>query len=151
MIVHGVVFFDGKIELPGNQNVVYQGRGVIYASDVITFQNNVTLCAVADCGPTWDPDTNMLSFVGGATADDGVIIENYSKFQGAIYAVNDYLQKNNVIVCGPIIAQELKLENGSENCYATFGSLPEGVPGNATGAGTSVLTNVPNSFATDLR
>ena len=147
-IIEGVVFFDGKIEMQGNTNVIYQGRGSIYASDEIKFQNNVMLCAVSDCGTGWDPDVALLAFLGGATGDSGVLIENYTKFQGAIYVVNDYTQKNNVEVCGPVVAQELKIENGSENCYVPFESAAPGMPGES---GTTVvtLTNVDDSFTTD--
>nr|MBA3567193.1 hypothetical protein [Actinomycetota bacterium] len=31
LIVDGTVFFDGKLEIQGNRDVVYQGRGTIYA------------------------------------------------------------------------------------------------------------------------
>jgi hypothetical protein len=150
LTISGVIFFDGKLELPGNRDVVYSGRGVIYASDVIKIQNYVRLCGVADCSSgSWDPDTNLLVFVGGATADDGFIIENHTAFQGAIYVVNDYIQKNNVTMCGPVIAQELKIENGSQNCYVPFSSLPDGAPGSSSGASTLILTNVDDSFTTD--
>jgi hypothetical protein len=147
-IIEGVVFFDGKVELQGNYNVVYQGRGSIYGTDEIKFQNNITLCAVSGCGASWDPDVALLAFVGGATGDSGVLIENYTVFQGAIYVVNDYFQKNNVIVCGPVVAQELKIENGSTNCYIPFDSAAPGMPGE-TGTTVVTLTNVDDSFTTD--
>ena len=146
-IIDGVVFFDGKIELPGLRNVVYQGRGTIYASDEIKMQGNLTLCPVAGCNSaSWNPNTTLLAFVGGASADSGFLIENYTTYHGAIYVVNDYFQKNNVNICGPVIAQELFIENNSTNCYVPFGDLPPGAPGVAVGAGTVTLTNVPNSF-----
>jgi hypothetical protein len=90
----------------------------------------------------------MLAFVGGATSDSGVLIENNTSFQGAFYVVNDYFQKNDVNVCGPVIAQELKIENGSENCYVPFSSLAPGMPG-STGSTVVTLTNVDDSFTTD--
>jgi hypothetical protein len=147
-IIEGVVFFDGKLEMQGNTNVIYQGRGSIYATDEIKFQNNITLCAVSGCTTSWDPDVALLAFIGGATADSGVLVENYTSFQGAIYVVNDYTQKNNVTVCGPVVAQELKIENGSQNCYVPFDGAAPGMPG---GTGTTVvtLTNVDDSFTTD--
>jgi Tfp pilus assembly protein PilX/predicted acyltransferase (DUF342 family) len=147
-IIDGVVFFDGKIELQGNKNVVYQGRGSIYASDEIKFQNYVTFCGIVGCTSSWDPNTNLLAFVGGSTGDSSILIENNTTFQGAFYATNDYFQKNSVSMCGPVIAQELKIENGSTNCYVPFSSLAPGMPG-ATGSTVVTLTNVPNSFTTD--
>jgi hypothetical protein len=146
-IVDGVIFFDGKIELQGNRDVVYQGRGSIYATDVIKIQNFVRLCAVAACDTTWNPDQNLLLFVAGATADDGFIIDNNTTFQGATYVVNDFLQENSVIVCGPVIAQELVIQNNTDNCFVPFATGVPGMPGTSTP--TVSLVNVPDSFTTD--
>jgi hypothetical protein len=148
--IYGVVFFDGKLELNGNKTVVYSGRGTIYATDEIKFQNYVNLCPVAGCSTaSWDPDTTILGFVGGASSDSGVLIENNTIFHGSIYVVNDYFQKNSVVVCGPVIAQELFIENGSTNCYVPFGDLPPGAPGAPTAPTAVSLSNVPNSYTSD--
>jgi hypothetical protein len=144
--IEGVVFFDGKLELSGNKTIVYTGRGTIYATDEIKMQNNILLCPVVGCvSSSWNPDTTMLGFVGGASSDSGFLIENYTTFHGSIYVVNDYYQKNNVNVCGPVIAQELVIDNLSNNCYVPFGSLPPGAPGAVAPVAVS-LTNVPNSY-----
>ena len=91
-----------------------RAAGTIYATDEIKMQGNLNLCPVAGCNAAlWDPDTTILGFVGGASGDSGFLIENYTTFHGSIYIVNDYFQKNNVNVCGPVIAQELFIENGS--------------------------------------
>jgi hypothetical protein len=149
MIIEGVVFFDGKLELAGNRDVVYQGRGSIYATDEIKIHNYVTLCANVGCNAaTWDPDVTLLALVSGASVNDGFYIENNTTFHGAIYVVNDYNQKNDVNVCGPVVAQELKIENGSENCYVPFDTAAPGMPG-STGATVVTLTNVDDSFSTD--
>jgi Tfp pilus assembly protein PilX len=145
--IEGVVFFDGPLRLNSNRDVVYTGRGTIYASGVITIENHVRLCGVAACDATWDPDTNLLAFVGGSTADDSFVIENNTTFQGAIYAVNDFTQDNSVIVCGPVIAQELQISNNTDNCFVPFGDAPPGLPGSTEQ--TVTLLNVPDSFTTD--
>jgi Tfp pilus assembly protein PilX len=148
-IIEGVVFFDGKIELSGHQNVVYQGRGSIYASGEIKIQNYVTLCGAADCNAAaWNPEVNLLLLVSGAETEIGFVIENNTKFQGAVYVVNDYNQKNSVDMCGPVMAEELLIENGSTNCFVPFSTAPAGMPG-TSGPATFTLTNVPNSFTTD--
>ena len=134
LVVEGVIFFDGKLEIPGAKSVVYSGRGTIYATDEIKMQGNLSLCPVAGCNAAlWNPDTTILGFVGGASGDSGFLIENYTTFHGSIYVVNDYLQKNNVNVCGPVIAQELFIENGSTNCYVPFGNLPPARPARRPG------------------
>ena len=126
---------------------MYTGRGTIYASDEVKMQNNLNLCAVAGCNSAdWNPDTTILGFVGGASADSGFLIENYTTFHGSIYVVNDYYQKNNVNVCGPVIAQELIIDNHSQNCYVPFSSLPPGAPGAPTGPAAISLQNVANSY-----
>ena len=131
---------------------MYSGRGTIYATDEIKMQGYVNLCPVAGCNAAlWDPDTTILGFVGGASSDSGFLIENYTTFHGSIYVVNDYFQKNNVNVCGPVIAQELIIENGSTNCYVPFGDLPPGAPGAPTGPTSISLTNVAEQLLERLR
>jgi hypothetical protein len=147
LIIDGVVFFDGKLEFNGNTNVVYQGRGSIYASDTITIRNQTTFCGVAGCNSTWNPDVNLLTLVSGATAPVGFTIENNSTWQGAIYVVNDFSQGNSVIVCGPVIAQELFINNNTDNCFIPFSSGVPGMPGSSTP--TVSLVNVPDSYSTD--
>ena len=147
LIIEGVVFFDGKVELQGNRDVVYQGRGSIYATDVIKIQNFVRLCGVAACDATWNPDQNLLLFVAGATADDGFLIDNNTTFQGAVYVVNDFLQANSVVVCGPVIAQELVIQNNTDNCFVPFSTGVPGMPGTSTPSVS--LVNVPDSFSSD--
>ncbi len=147
-IVDGTVFFDGKLELQGNRDVVYQGRGTIYASDTITIQNFIRLCAVASCdAASWNPDVHLLAFVSGATVDTGFKIDNNSTFHGAIYVVNDFVQGNSVIVCGPVIANDLFIDNNTDNCFVPFSDGTPGLPGNSTP--TLELVNVPDSYTTD--
>ncbi len=141
------MFFDGQIEFQGNRDVVYQGRGSIYASDTITIRNFVRFCGVATCDATWNPDANLLLLVSGATAPIGFTIENNSTWQGAIYVVNDFSQGNSVIVCGPVIAQELFISNNTDNCFVPFSTGVPGMPGSA--APTLDLVNVPDSYTTD--
>ena len=63
-VVEGVIFFDGKLDIAGNNTVVYSGRGTIYASDLIRMRNNLDLCPTVGCNAAaWDPDTTILGFV----------------------------------------------------------------------------------------
>ncbi len=146
-LIEGVVFFDGELEFAGNRDVVYQGRGSIYASDTITIRNQVRFCGIASCTSSWNPEANLLLLVSGATAAIGFTIENNSTWQGAIYVVNDFSQGNSVIVCGPVIAQELFISNNTDNCFVPFTNGVPGMPGNA--APTLELVNVPDSYTTD--
>jgi hypothetical protein len=146
-LIEGVVFFDGKIEFAGNRDVVYQGRGSIYASDTITIRNFITFCGITTCDSMWNPDEHLLLLVSGAEAPVGFTIENNSTWQGSIYVVNDFSQGNSVIVCGPVIAQELFISNNTDNCFVPFSTGVPGMPGNS--APTLELVNVPDSYTTD--
>jgi hypothetical protein len=146
-LIEGVVFFDGEIEFDGNRDVVYVGRGSIYASGTITIRNFIRFCGVEACDSTWNPDANLLLLVSGATEQIGFTIENNSTWQGAIYVVNDFSQGNSVIVCGPVIAQELFISNNTDNCFVPFSDGVPGMPGNS--APTLELVNVPDSYTTD--
>ena len=93
------------------------------------------------------PDVNLLLLVAGATADTAFKIENNTTWQGAIYVVNDFLQENSAIVCGPVIAQELVIQNNTDNCFVPFSTGVPGMPGSSTPS--TELLNVPDSFTTD--
>ncbi|CAN5255663.1 hypothetical protein BH20ACT13_BH20ACT13_15390 [soil metagenome] len=146
-LIEGAVLFDGKLEFAGNRDVVYQGRGSIYATDTITIRNQVRFCGIASCTSSWNPEANLLLLVSGATAATGFTIENNSTWQGAIYVVNDFSQGNSVIVCGPVIAQELFISNNTDNCFVPFDDGVPGMPG--TSPPTLELVNVPDSYTTD--
>ena len=77
----------------------------------------------------------------------GFTIENNSTWQGAIYVVNDFFQGNSVIVCGPVIAQELFISNNTDNCFVPFTTGVPGMPGSSPP--TLELVNVPDSYTTD--
>lgn len=109
--ISGVIFFDGDIEIGGQG--VYTGRGTIYTSGKVTFQNADQLCGAANCDVNaWDGDANMVIFVAGTTTKGyGFTAKNSSKFQGGVYAVADVLQENTSMIEGPVIADEIKFEN----------------------------------------
>ena len=86
--------------------------------------------------------------VSGATAAIGFPIENNTTLQGAIYVVNDFSQGNSVIVCGPVIAQELFISNNTDNCFVPFGDRRSGDARRGRRR-RSTLVNVPDSYATD--
>jgi hypothetical protein len=71
----------------------------------------------------------MLALVAGSSTDaTGFQIGNYSKFQGAIYAVTDFRDGNNTITWGPIIADEIHLLNSTLKLYVPLDALMPGMP-----------------------
>jgi hypothetical protein len=144
--VDGVIFIDGDIELGDNDHVVYNGSGVIYASGKIVFTNDTWLCGILLCSTTgWDPNDSMLTLVAGSDTDDeSFLIQNSAKFQGAVYAVNDFKQQNVSRLEGPIVARRLIFENGGSDKWVPLTGLTPGMPG---AVGTDpVLTVAPDSW-----
>jgi Tfp pilus assembly protein PilX len=140
LVIAGTIFFDGDIELAGNDYGVYQGKATIYSSGSITFSNNAKLCGVAACDGGWDANENLLAFVAG----DDFRMSNDSKFQGAVYAVDDFSESNNATVWGPIIADELFISNSGINHYVPLGTLLPGMP--STYEEVTVLEDVESGF-----
>jgi hypothetical protein len=71
--ITGEIFFDGPIQVSGTAS--YQGQGTIYAAGTITFSNNAQLCGVAACDATWDPGTNLVVLVAGASTGTGMHLQ----------------------------------------------------------------------------
>ncbi|HSO01441.1 MAG TPA: hypothetical protein VLS46_02840, partial [Gaiellaceae bacterium] len=136
----GTIYFDGPIEFRQYNNAVYQGRATIYAAGDITFANQSSLCGVAACDATWDPQQNLLAFVSGAN----VRVGQQSQFQGAIYATLDYSEDNNSTFWGPIIARQISLSNSTTNHYVPIGTLMPGMP--ASYEDVVTITNEPGSW-----
>ena len=53
---------------------------------------------------------------------------NSTRFQGALYAVNDIRQRNSAVVWGPQIARQIYLMNNIESHYVPLGTLLPGMP-----------------------
>ena len=111
--ISGVIFFDGDVDIAGKG--IYTGRGTIYSSGKITFDNDDYLCGAANCDVNaWDGDQNMIVFVAGSSSTPtGFSTKNSSKFQGGVYAVNDIEQENSTLIEGPMIARRIEFENSA--------------------------------------
>jgi hypothetical protein len=126
LTIAGTIYFDGPITFSGNTRAIYSGRATIYAAGSITYSNQTVLCGDPECDSDWNAQQNLLAFVAGGNFTVG----NYSTFQGAVYAVNDYSESNNSTVWGPIIARRVALANSSVNHYVPIGTLMPGMPAN---------------------
>jgi Tfp pilus assembly protein PilX len=145
LLVSGTLFFDGNIVFQNQVNAVYAGRATIYTSGTITMQNSVQLCGVYGCNSSWNPMQNLLAFVAGSATDTvGFSVSNFSTFQGAVYAVNDYTEQNNTTVWGPIIARQVSLQNSVINHYVPLGTLLSGMPQTSNEAIS--IVNEPGSW-----
>lgn len=125
----GTIFFDGDIEFRQQTDLVYEGRATIYSSGKITIANQATICGAPGCPDSWNPNQSLLALIAGSSTDaTGFSIGNYSKFQGAIYAVNDFRDGNNTVTWGPVIARQIYLQNSTLNYYAPIDALVPGMP-----------------------
>ena len=127
LTVAGTVYFDGDIR--ASRSAVYAGRATLYASGTVTFPNNVWLCAASGCANSWDSSNNVLMLVAGSSTDtNGVYFSNNTKFQGAVYAVNNVYIDNNAAQWGPVVARSLYVDNNADQ-YQALIRLPPGAPG----------------------
>jgi Tfp pilus assembly protein PilX len=146
LTIAGTIFFDGDIEFGNSAQAFYSGRATIYTSGKITMRNSTQVCGAASCGADWNATQNLLAFVAGSSTDaTGISVENSTKLQGALYAVNDYSEGNSATVWGPIIARQLYFQNSVTNHYVPLGTLLPGMP--ATYEEVIALVNEPGSWA----
>lgn len=150
--VKGTIFFDADIMWENLSLIQYDGRATIFIAGKMTLKNQTNVCGVTACDATWDPSQDFLAMVVGSRTPSGmtpdsVLIDNFTKFQGAIYAVNDYTQGNNSTVWGPVIARHAYTSNSSvfKPLPNALGGLPPGVPTSTTTITT--VTAVPGSYA----
>jgi Tfp pilus assembly protein PilX/cytoskeletal protein CcmA (bactofilin family) len=145
LTIEGVVYFDGNIELDGNFNGTYAGRGVVYAN-AVSFRNDAKLCAISGCPTTgWDPNTAVLVLVARSTATPAVSLSNATKFQGAIYATGGFRIENLASMQGPVIAESLDIQNaGLVGSWPPITGVLPGMPSNSGGAG--YVRRVPGSW-----
>jgi hypothetical protein len=132
--IDGTVFVDGKITMNGAATVDYSGRGTIYASDSISLDGSLQMCAArlaGDCDfASWDPGTEMLVLVSGSSAATGFAVTSSVEYQGGIYAATDYQQSSAAQVQGPKIARGLTLSGSSQAPWVPYAFLPPGAPMN---------------------
>ena len=146
LILQGTIFFDGDIVFRQQTDLVYEGKATIYASGKITIANQTIICGAPGCPDNWNPNTSMLALVAGSSTDQvGFSIGNYSKFQGAIYAVTDFKDGNNTITWGPVIANQIHLQNSTLNFYVPIDTLIPGMP--ATYEEVTTINLLPGSWS----
>jgi hypothetical protein len=132
LLIDGTVFVDGNIVMSGAQDVVYSGRGTIYASGRIDLQGSQKICGAWAAGcdqAAWNPATNMLLLVSGSTSDDPSFnAGGAAQFQGGVYAAGNYAQSSSAQVQGPKIAESVTLSGSGQASFPPYAYLPPGAP-----------------------
>lgn len=120
--VHGTIYIDGDVRFDDDGQLVnYQGRGVIYLSGDMEFDELV--CAGGDGSRNcftntdqWDPSTNLLVLLSGGWSeyDQGGVLRP-AGFQGVIYATDHCLIRQDFHVSGPVICDEVRIQENDED------------------------------------
>ena len=156
LTIDGTIFFDGDIVMVGSTRARIVGRGTVYTSGRVVMDSSIRLCGAfsgGDCNfsaGVWDPDVNLLTLVAGS-GTSGLPSDTYAvemnssvQWQGAIYAVGDYLQTSSAVAQGPVIARQIYYDSSTGTVAAPFDELTPGAPSSSSGAAT--LTPVAGSW-----
>jgi hypothetical protein len=151
LTVAGTIYIDGSLKST-NSLATYNGQAVIYLSG--TFWNNGKLCAAksgSSCDfATWNPNTEMLTITtegtgGQAGVGNGILMDNNSQFQGALYSTANITFTNNSRSDGPMVANQLIFANNVQNdSFPTITVVPVGQPGNPA---VYAQPNPPQNFS----
>ena len=136
LTIKGTIYIDGDFRFDDDGTIVhYQGRGIIFASGKLEFDEVV--CAggsgnTSCLGPIvggrattlsdWDPTQNMMTvlsggmgsgigseFDQGSTADPAPAYDKPGALQGLIYSEDDCMVHQWFHLSGPIICREIQL------------------------------------------
>ncbi len=141
LTVDGTIFWDGNMEFdPATVlDITYDGIGVIYLSGWFrTRQTKIcsTYTPGGDCNySTWNTDEDLLVVATGGQTDFsqctacGIMLEQSSQFQGALYADWSMGFQNNSYVQGPMVAKEEVIQNSfTFNYIPPLIKVPFGMP-----------------------
>jgi hypothetical protein len=136
----GTIFIDGSLKATNGQLNQYNGQATIYLSGTFYAGNSTKICggtSGSECNfPSWNPNTEMLTITtdgsgGQAGSGNGILMDNNSQFQGALYAAANIQFTNNSRSDGPMVANQLIFANNVQNdSFPTITVVPVGQPGN---------------------
>jgi hypothetical protein len=146
LTVTGTIWFDGELVMDRTQQGTYTGQATIYFLRKINIKNLTELCAMPGCATSgWDPNTKLLVLISGDPALHSFDLQNFAKFQGAVYVVGGFKLQNNAVMHGPVIATVVDVQNnGLPDDWPPLTSLLDGMPRNSTTTWT--VTPVPGSW-----
>jgi hypothetical protein len=135
MKIKGTIFLDGDFRFDDDGSLVnYQGRGIIYATGDLEFDELV--CAGGDGNDNcytngmqnWDPTQNMMIVLSGDDSeyDQGATQSQWeiSGLQGIVYANDDCTIHENFHSSGPVICDRIILPSEG-NGWPTYYTWPD--------------------------
>lgn len=133
LTVEGVMYLDGSATVT-QSGTTYTGSATLYLSGTFTMGQQATFCATANCDfSSWDPNQNMLIVVahGNDGSGNSVSFNQQAKWQGGVYATNNFNLGQGTQAEGPIIAGSISVGQGvTLYPLPTIEQLPIGAPGN---------------------
>jgi Flp pilus assembly protein TadG len=143
LVIDGTMMWDGNLEVdPSIQyDITYDGVAALYLTGWFRFRQTKfcsTFTSGGDCDfDAWNTDQDML-FVATHGSNNwsqcngcGVLLEQSSQFQGALYSDHDMGFQNNSYVQGPMVAKEELIQNSfTFNYIPPLVKVPFGTPSN---------------------
>jgi hypothetical protein len=148
LVIRGVIFVDGSLNISNGRFVDYDGQAVIYASGRITMSNGSVTCAVFSSsgygGPNptcnnnfptdpngWNPDTNLLLFVSNApqSLTSPPIQLTGAQFQGGLWADYNIEIGGTSKMAGPIQGDYMIVGQTGGTNFPPITLVPAGSPG----------------------
>ncbi len=126
--IYGTIYVDGDFRFDDDGQLVnYQGRGIIYATDDVEFDERV--CAggtgTTDCTTamsTWDASQNMITILAG----DDLELDHAGSgsvpgaFQGTVFAGDTCTIHEFFYFSGPAVCNKIVINEGTESIWPTF-------------------------------
>lgn len=140
MVVNGEFYFDGNLNVSGNNHVIYTGLGTMYFTGTISTSGNFSLCAVSSCNATWDTSQAEVVLLAGCWANstgsslvqtDCVDYGGNNTMQVGTYCTTNYRIAGTAVNWGPVLSNTLTL-NGNLSELVPFKVMPPGTPTNTS-------------------
>ncbi len=148
--VKGELYFDGNLSVSNGSSteIDYTGQGTLYFTGTVAINSATTICGVAGCGTTWDPDVNgMIVIAGCEKMYNGTLtpvvyasgpfagtycmsINTTKTVQFGAYVTQDYLLQSGTDM-GPVLANTLTFQSGA-SAIIPFHTMPPGTPLNTS-------------------
>jgi hypothetical protein len=148
LTIRGTVFVDGSLYVNNGSVNKYTGQGVIYLTGTLFVQGS-SLCGAINAGACdmrtlqtspaqgWDPNSNLICFVAGGNADNGLpagdsVLFKGGTLQGAVYAKNNVDLQTTSNVDGPMVGLQVLLAQSVNTSFPSITIVPNGMPSNPT-------------------
>ena len=137
LTISGAMYIDGSATVSNGAVNEYNGMGTLYLSGSLYV--NGMMCGKRNAGLTdcdfsnWNPNTEMfiVGVHGVDASNEGVLLNNSSKWEGGIYTNTKVVLSNNAVIEGPVVGGTFTFSNNvTLKPFPTITVVPLGAPGN---------------------